>query len=85
MIVDYRNYALFDYNSTTTPKDAFVMGEVVKKKETGEIGVIIQVHDPNEFRVDVWGNCSSSEIETASPKDIPLRAELLKDYLDISK
>ena len=70
MIVDYRNFALFEYNSTTSPKDAFVMGEVVRKKTSGEIGVIIQVHSPHEFRTDMFGNCSSSEIETPEEKEV---------------
>ena len=72
MNVDYRNYALFDYNSTTTPKDKFKLGDVVKN-EDGEIGVIIQVHNPDEFRTDQWGNCSSSEIVLAEQKDLNKR------------
>lgn len=70
MNVDYRKYALFTYNSTTSPNDDFRLGDVVKKTESGEIGVIIQVHAPDDFRTDCWGNCSSSEIVMAKDWEV---------------
>jgi len=66
MIVDYRKYKLFEYEQTApTDKDSFVLGEVVIKKDTPEIGVIIQRHTHVEYRTDMFGNCCDSEIRTA--------------------
>ena len=70
MNLDYRNYALSEYNSTTSPMDTFRLGDLVKKKETGELGVIIQVHSPEEYRTDMWGNASDSEMVLATQEDI---------------
>ena len=81
MNLDYRNYALFEYNSTTSPKDTFRLGDLVKKKETGEIGVIIQVHSPNEYRTDMWGNASDSEMVLATQEDVDARRKELLKYL----
>ncbi len=80
MNVDYRNFALFEYISTTSPKDRFRLGDLVKEIVSGEIGVIIQVHNPHEYRVDRWGNTSSSEIELATQQDISAR-KLCLEYL----
>lgn len=64
MVVDYKKYALFEYEQHPDPNDEFVLGEVVIKD--GEIGVIIQCHGGNEYRTDDWGNCCASEIKKAS-------------------
>ena len=79
MNVDYIKYALFEYESITSPKDEFRLGDVVKKKETGEIEVIIQIHDQHEYRTDMWGNCSDSEIELATLTQIVMNRPSLFD------
>ena len=82
MNVDYRKYAYFTYTSTTSPNDIFRLGDLVKHKETGEIGVILQVHNPEEYRTDQWGNCSDSEIELATQEDLTARKMFLEYYLN---
>jgi len=66
MNVDYKKYALFDYTSETSPKDKYRMGDVVIHNKTNEIGVIIQVHNPDEYRTDMFGNCHTDEISKAT-------------------
>lgn len=73
MNVDYRNYSLFEYHSVTSSKDKFKLGDVVIKKDDREIGVIIQIHNPNEYRTDMFGNCSDGEIELATLTQITIR------------
>ena len=87
MNVDYRKYAKFDYNSVTSPKDNFRLGDVVYKQYedgTEDIGVIIQVHGNDEYRTDMFGNCcydktgKYGDIELATEDQIrKLRYELL--------
>ena len=57
MIVDHRKYAMFNYEQNPVFDDEFVLGEVVINDEN-EIGVIIQCHGNNEYRTDMFGNCS---------------------------
>lgn len=66
MNVDYRKYAYFNYVNQISDRDKFRLGDVVINKYSREIGVIIQVHSPIEFRTDMFGNCSDGEIEKAS-------------------
>jgi len=47
----------------------FVIGDVVINPEN-EVGVIIQIHEENEFRTDMFGNCCSSEIRLATDSEI---------------
>lgn len=87
MNVDYRNYAKFDYKSNISPNDNFRLGDVVYKQYedgTEEIGVIIQVYGNDEYRTDMFGNCSYDktgkygDIELATKDQIrKLRYELL--------
>jgi len=61
---NYINYGMCIYENTISQNDAFKLGDVVIN-EYDEIGVIIQVHSPNEFRTDMFGNTSSSEVRLA--------------------
>lgn len=76
-VLDYNKFAYFDYESVTSKR--FQLGDIVINKEN-EIGVIIQIHDNDEFRTDMFGNCDYSEIKKATKKEISTyRSELLKD------
>ena len=79
-VKNHKNYACFEYTSQKIK--LYKLGDIVRKdSEDGtEIGVIIQIHDANEYRTDMFGNCSSSEIKMATKEDIEnFRAELLND------
>lgn len=75
---NYKDYACFDYKSNESKLRK--LGDVVIKKEDNEIGVIIQVHEEREYRTDMFGNCSASEIRLATKKEIEkYRPNLLKE------
>ncbi len=81
MVLDYREYALFDYEHTTNKTDKFRLGDVVLKDNT-EIGVIIQVHGNEEYRTDMFGNCCDVEIRLATNEDIKtFRKELISNCI----
>lgn len=67
-IKNYKDYACFDYVSMRLPK--YELGHVVINKETKEIGVIIQIHDADECRTDMFGNCDFSQLRLATKKEI---------------
>ena len=64
---DYRLFACFNYTSTKCKFHK--LGDVVINSEN-EIGVIIQVHEDQEYRTDMFGNCSRSEIKIATKAQI---------------
>ena len=71
-VKNHKEFACCSYISTTD-ETAYQLGDIVIKKyddKTIEIGVIIQLHDTYEFRTDMWGNCSSTEIELATFAEI---------------
>ncbi len=68
---NHKEFACFDYKSETSTKH--FLGDIVKKEsEDGiEIGVkLIQIHDENEYRTDMFGNCHCDEIILATENDI---------------
>jgi hypothetical protein len=78
MVVNYKNYALFNYEQAQEETlDPFVLGHVVINNDN-EIGVIIQRHSGNEYRTDMFGNCCISEIREATKQEIEqFRPQLL--------
>jgi Fe-S cluster biogenesis protein NfuA len=66
MNVPHRQYAMCDYNQSES--SLYKLGDVVAKD--GEVGVIIQIHEEHEFRVNMWGNCSSCEIQMATAEQL---------------
>jgi len=78
-IKNYVNYGMCVYQSCVTENDAFKLGDVVINFEN-QIGVIIQVHTPDEFRTDMFGNASSSEIRMAKIEEVELyRPNIMKE------
>jgi|AMWB02.1.fsa_nt_gi hypothetical protein len=67
---NYKDYACFDYVSVKS--STHKLGDVViKETEDGsEIGVIIQIHEETEFRTDMFGNASTSEVRMATKEEI---------------
>ncbi len=79
MKVNHKKYALFNYEQAQEETlDPFTLGHVVINNDN-VIGVIIQRHGNNEYRTDMFGNCSINEIKEATQIQIEkFRAELLK-------
>ena len=63
---DYREYALFEYNNIFDPNDTYKLGDIVYNNEINQVGVIIQLHGNEEYRTDMFGNCSNGEIKPAT-------------------
>lgn len=81
-VKDHNKFRLFCY--TNYPNDTFTLGNVLLKEdeESTEIGVVIQTFDDGDCRTDMWGNCSPSEVRSATIEDIKtFRPELLQDLL----
>ena len=77
MILDYRDFALFNYKSNNdTSKNKFILGEVVINDEN-EIGVIIQLHGKDEYRSDMFGNCNGDHLRKATKKEISQHRKVL--------
>lgn len=64
----YLKFAMCDYNVTICD-NPFRLGEVVINKDN-EIGVIIQKHNNNELRTDVFGNCDVDSIRLATEYEV---------------
>lgn len=78
---DHKKFCCFDYESDTA-KHTYELGDVVtKESEDGiEIGVVIQLHEDGDFRTDMFGNASPSEVTLSTIEDIELyRNDLLED------
>ena len=80
-VKNHKDFACCEYNQNTDCKDIRKLGQIVHKlDDDGDeyIGVIIQVHENDEYRVDMFGNCGSDEITIAKMCDIKrLRSNLL--------
>jgi hypothetical protein len=84
MRVNHKDFMMFDYISNKT-KNPYQLGDVViKEKEyltdniINEIGVVLQVHDDNELRTDMFGNEDISMLRLATDEEIKkYRPELI--------
>lgn len=86
-ITNYRRFARFEYVSNQST--VFQLGDVVFKqqmyngKDQSEIGIILQIHGENEFRTDMFGNCSTSEITLATMEQVQLyRPDIIPAILE---
>ena len=70
-IKNYINYGMCIYENNISAKDDYKLGDVVINKEN-EIGVIIQMHSTGDFRTDMFGNASSSEVRLSTEDEIKL-------------
>ena len=62
-VLNHKDYACMEYEHEVKT-DVFNLGDIVTRvSEDGvEIGVIIQLHGNNEYRVDMFGNCHGDDI-----------------------
>jgi len=73
-VTNYKDFALFKYESSSCTN--YGLGDIVLKESIEptqaiiEIGVIIQVHQQNEYRTDMFGNCDANEIRLATQEEI---------------
>jgi len=83
-VKDEKKFAYFDYESVNSTK--FRLGDIVIKEYEElvyEIGVILQIHSEDEYRTDMFGNCSVDEIRLATINEIKkYRPELLPEILN---
>jgi len=96
-VKNYKEYALFDYESNINP---FALGDIVTREpleewkldpdfdgnNTPEIGVVIQIHDTDELRTDMFGNESASKLKPSTLEEIQkYRPKLMKDVIKNEK
>ena len=80
-VKDHKKFFCFDYESDISNTN-FELGNVVtKESEDGiEIGVVIQLHSDGDFRTDMFGNASPSEVTLSTMNEVErYRNELLED------
>ena len=76
MRVDFKKFAKLEYESKIEFNSPFQLGDVVIKHKDyegnviNEIGVVIQIHDINELRTDMFGNESVSSLKLATRDEI---------------
>lgn len=78
---------MFDYESDTA-RHTYELGDVVtKESEDGiEIGVVIQLHEHGDFRTDMFGNASPSEVTMSTIEEIiEFRDELLPEMFEMNE
>ena len=70
-VKNHKEFAAFDYNQFEGEMQ-YNLGDIVTKisPDETEIGVVIQIHDENELRVDMFGNASLSEITLSTKEEI---------------
>jgi hypothetical protein len=68
-IENYVNYGMCIYDNVLSPQDAYQLGDVVINRQN-EVGVIIQIHSPEEFRTDMFGNSCTHGVRFATDEEI---------------
>lgn len=82
-VKDHKKFCRFDYESDMS-NTSFQLGDIVtKSSEDGtEVGVVIQLHEDGDFRTDMFGNASPSEVTLSTVIEVTLfRKELLEDIV----
>lgn len=82
-VKNHLDFALFEYESVSSKN--IELGDIVYKpgntiyNDDPEIGVVIQIHDDDEFRTDMFGNSCITEVTPATMEQIEnIRPKLLK-------
>lgn len=79
-VKNHKNFAFTDYNQYPTNEHKFGLGDIIIGVDSNEIGVIIQLHSDGDYRNDMFGNCSNTEIRLAKKEEIEkFRPNLLID------
>jgi hypothetical protein len=86
-VQDYKKFACFEYENFESK--GYQLGDVVYKHpdilsaEKPEIGVVIQTHLDGDFRTDMWGNSSESEVLPATLNEVAVFRPQLLSELDL--
>ncbi len=69
-VKNHKKFACFKYDSKSSKR--YELGDVVTKRDEHgtEIGVIIQIHDNDEYRTDMFGNCHFEELHPSTELEI---------------
>ena len=88
-VKDHNKFRCFDYESETSP--SYQLGDVLTKdysklyegsEQEPEIGVVIQTFNDGDFRTDMWGMSSDSEVSPSTILEIKkYRPNLMDDLL----
>ena len=81
---DHNRYRHFDYENE--PSNTYQLGDGLLKRyddeSSPEIGVVIQTFSDGDFRTDMWGMSSYSEVLRAKLSDVKeYRPDLLSDLI----
>ena len=68
-VKDHTKFACFDYINFKG-ESILQLGDIVTKKDDGDVGVVIQVHDKYEFRTDMFGNACDDEVRISTLNEI---------------
>ena len=89
-VKDHKQFCFFEYESETSP--TYQLGDVLLKsyrdlyedsEQDDEIGVVIQTFSDGDFRTDMWGVSSISEVSPANLSDVKKYRPNLVDDLTI--
>lgn len=69
-VENWREFVLFDYEQRDDLHHAVELGDIVRQKSTGDVGIVIQLQEGMNFRTDCFGNVSLEEVEMMHPSEI---------------
>ena len=88
-VKNHKEFCFFEYESETSP--TYQLGDVLTKdysrlyensEQEPEIGVVIQTFDDGDFRTDMWGMGSTSEVTPSTILEIKkYRPKLMESLL----
>lgn len=87
-VKNHKEFCHFEYESETSP--TYQLGDVLTKdysklykgSEQGiEIGVVIQTFDDGDFRTDMWGMSSESEVSPSTILEIKKHRPKIMEHL----
>lgn len=84
VIKQWRKFKKFNYKQSVNPN--IQLGAlVIYPNDNNSIGVVIQLHDDGDFRTDMNGNTSMSEVRFATLTEVLLNRPKLIPYLSKSE
>jgi hypothetical protein len=86
-VKDHNKFRMFEYENERPPMSGYKLGDVLLKEgqdnDRTEIGVVIQTFSDGDFRTDMWGVSSISEVSPANLSDVKKYRPNLVDDLTI--